>query len=90
MPKNQKTTKTAKKGVKKTTTQKSAKGFKCPETHTLKNLILLWLCILAAGLLGVFGFAYLVPIAKENARASATSKIQEHGCYTSEATNVCE
>lgn len=72
MPKTQKTTKKTTKNCKKT-----CKIQKCPETHSLKNLIILWLCILAAGLLGVYGFTFVVSITKENARVSAASYIEE-------------
>lgn len=63
MPKIKKTSKTAQKKSYK-------KPRECAETHSLKNLTIFWALLCAAAMMGILGFAYLVPIAKENARAS--------------------
>lgn len=61
MPKTQKTTKVVKaKAVKKPAKKSTCKkACKCePETHSLKNLTILWVCLFAMALLGVVGYAF--------------------------------
>ena len=54
-----KATKSIKKPAKKCDNKKCCN---CePETHSLKNLIILWLCLFVATILGVFAYAYMMP-----------------------------
>lgn len=54
---------TATKSIKKPAKKCDSK--KCcncePETHSLKNLVILWFCLFAATILGVLAYAYMIP-----------------------------
>lgn len=78
MPKTQTTTKTVKAKAVKKPAKKCPCGKKCeckktcksePETHSLKNLVILWICLFSATILGVLAYAYMVPVIKSNIEA---------------------
>lgn len=53
-----KATKSIKKPIKKCSNKKCCD---CgPETHSLKNLIILWICLFAAAILGILAYAYMI------------------------------
>lgn len=77
--KNESTKKTKKTTTKKAVPVKKIKTAKVvnvePETHTLKNLIILWICLFAAGMLGILLYGFMINYSSKN--TEKTSEIVE-------------